>query len=168
MTALDILVLILLGGGALLGFVRGFVQEVFSLGAWIAAILAVKMGHAPMSAFLSNHMESESGIVAAAFALLFLPTYFVVRLLAQKIGGRTRRSLIGPVDRLLGGLFGLLKGLVTATVLFLIANFATDFIYGVEAPRPDWMREARTHTLLNASARATVDFVETQREEGLL
>ncbi|WP_265561887.1 CvpA family protein [Sphingomicrobium arenosum] len=168
MTALDIFILILLGGGALLGLVRGFVQEVFSLGAWVAAVLAVKMGHAPMSAFLANHMESESGIMAAAFALLFIPTYFVVRLVAQKLGGRTRRSLIGPVDRLLGGLFGTLKGLVSATVLFLIANFATDFIYGAEAARPEWMREARTYTLLNASARATVDFVEARREEGLL
>ncbi|MCJ7420634.1 CvpA family protein [Sphingomicrobium astaxanthinifaciens] len=168
MTALDILILILLGGGALLGFVRGFVQEVFSLGAWVAAVLAVKFGHAPASALLAPHMDSESGIMVAAFVLLFLPAYLVVRLLAQKLGGRTRRSLIGPVDRLLGGLFGMLKGLVTATVLFLIASFATDIFYGADAPRPEWMREARTYPLLNASARATVDLVETQREEGLL
>ena len=41
MTALDIFVIILLGGGALLGFVRGFVHEVLTLFAWVAAILAV-------------------------------------------------------------------------------------------------------------------------------
>lgn len=168
MTALDILILILLGGGALLGFVRGFVQEVFSLLAWVAAILAVKVGFDPVAALLANAIENDSARLVAAFALCFLPVLLIVRLLALKLGGKARRSLIGPVDRLLGGLFGMLKGLLIATVLYLIANFATDIIYGPEAPRPDWMREARTYPLLNASARATVDMIETQREEGRL
>ena len=45
MTALDIFVILLLGGGALIGFVRGFVHEVLSLFAWIAAIAALKLFH---------------------------------------------------------------------------------------------------------------------------
>ncbi len=39
MTALDIFVILLLGGGAVIGFVRGFVHEVLSLLAWVVAIV---------------------------------------------------------------------------------------------------------------------------------
>ena len=164
MTALDVLILLLLAGGAVLGFVRGFVQEVFSLLAWVAGIVAVKMGHGRVTDLLLTQMDRKTGAIALALVLLFLPVYLTVRWLAVRLGRRTRRSIINPVDRLLGGLFGLLKGLLGATILFLGANLAVDAVYGEEAERPPWMREARTYPLLDASARATVDLVEARRE----
>ncbi|WP_343346128.1 CvpA family protein [Sphingomicrobium sp. XHP0239] len=164
MTALDVLIILILAGGALLGFVRGFVQEVFSLLAWVAGIVAVKMGHGRVTELLLTQMERETAAIALALVLLFVPVYLAVRWLALRLGRRTRRSIINPVDRLLGGLFGLLKGLLGATILFLIANLAVDSVYGEEAERPPWMAEARTYALLNASARATVDLVEARRE----
>ena len=71
--------------------------------------------------------------------------------------------MLGPVDRLLGGGFGLLKGLMGATLFFLLANLATDMVYGGDADRPEWMTESRTYPLLNATGRAVVDWVETRR-----
>ena len=44
MTALDIFVILLLGGAALVGFVRGLVHEVLALAAWIVGIAALKAG----------------------------------------------------------------------------------------------------------------------------
>ena len=49
MTALDIFVLLLIGGGALVGFMRGFVHEMLSLAAWIAGIVALKLFHTPVA-----------------------------------------------------------------------------------------------------------------------
>ena len=74
-----------------------------------------------------------------AFALLFIPSFLLVKLLARSIGGKTRKSVLGPVDRVLGGGFGMIKGLLGATLFFLLANLATDMIYGPEAERPEWM-----------------------------
>ena len=48
MTALDIFVILLLGGAALIGFIRGFVHEVLALFAWIVAIIALKFLHNPL------------------------------------------------------------------------------------------------------------------------
>src|SRR3989344_1631162 len=45
LTALDIVVLVLVGGGAVLGFTRGLVQEVTTLLAWVLAIVAVRLFH---------------------------------------------------------------------------------------------------------------------------
>lgn len=164
MTALDIFVIILLGGGALLGFVRGFVHEVLALFAWVAAILAVKFGLPSMIDFLGPRFESETWALIVGFALLFVPTYVLVKILAKKIGGRTRKSIIGPIDRFLGGGFGMLKGLVAATVVFLVANLFVDLFYGPEGDRPEWMTESQTYPLLNASTEATVEIVRDLNE----
>jgi membrane protein required for colicin V production len=57
----------------------------------------------------------------------------------------------------------MLKGLIGATLFFLLANLATDLVYGPEAERPPWMTSSRTFPLLNASGRAIVDWVEMYR-----
>ena len=163
MSALDIFVILLLLGGAAVGFVRGFVYEVLSLLAWVAAIAMIKLFHTQLSGGLDGVVGTAAAASVLAFALLFLPTFILVKLIARSIGGKTRRSLLGPVDRVLGGGFGFVKGLLAATLFFLFANLATDLIYGAEAERPEWMTSSRTYPLLNASGRAIVDWVETRR-----
>ena len=71
--------------------------------------------------------------------------------------------MLGPFDRVLGGGFGLLKGLLGATLFFLLANLATDMVYGPQADRPAWMTKSRTYPLLNASGRGIVDWVQARR-----
>jgi len=164
MTALDIFVILLLGGGALVGFVRGFAHEVLSLLAWIVAIVALKMFHEPITEGLLGPIGSQAGAAAVAFGLIFLPTYVAFKLFARAVGGKARRSVLGPVDRILGGGFGMLKGLIGATLFFLLAHFAVDIVHGPDAERPDWMVSSRTYPLLNASSEAIVGWVEERRK----
>lgn len=163
MSALDIFVIVVLLGGAAVGFVRGFVYELLSLLAWAASIAAIKLFHTQLSNGLSTTVGTAEGSAVLAFALLFIPTFIIVKLVARSLGVRTRRSLLGPVDRVLGGGFGLVKGLLAATLFFLFANLATDMVYGPAAERPAWMTNSRTYPLLNASGRAIVDWVEARR-----
>jgi membrane protein required for colicin V production len=164
-TALDVFVFLLLIGGAAVGFVRGFVHEVISLFAWIVAIAMLKLFHTQLwTGLISSFHMSSAAAAVLAFAILFVPSFLGVKLLARSIGGRTRRhSMLGPVDRVLGGGFGALKGLLGATLFFLLANLATDMVYGPQAERPEWMTRSRTFPLLNASGRSIVDWVETRR-----
>ncbi len=167
MTPLDIFVLLLLGGGALVGFARGFAQEVLALMAWIAGIAAVKLFHDPLQAKLLAVAGSDASASMLAFALLFLPTFIALRLFGRAVGNRARRSVLGPVDRFLGGGFGMVKGLIGAILVFLVANYATDIVYGPDAARPAWMTRSRTFPLLNASSRAVVGWVEVHRPRPL-
>ena len=166
MTALDIFVILLLGGAALIGFVRGLTHEVLSLLAWVAGIAALKLFHSPLQERLIGVVDTSAAASVLAFALLFLPAYIAVKLFARAVGGKARRSVLGPVDRLLGGGFGMLKGLIGATLFFLLANLATDMVYGANADRPEWMTKSRTYPLLNATGRAVVDWVEARRKGG--
>lgn len=163
LTALDIIVLLLVGGGLVFGFLRGFVQEVLALGAWVAAIVALKLFHDPVRQWLEGPVGTPSGAAVLAFALLFGVVFIAGKLIARRIGGATRKSVVGPIDRVLGGGFGVLKGLIGATLLYLAAALVYDTIYGRAAERPDWMVESRTYPLLDASGRAIVDLVEKRR-----
>jgi len=165
MTALDVFVFLLLIGGGAVGFVRGFVHEVISILAWIVGIAMLKLFHTQLWTGLENtfHMSPAAGAVLA-FAILFIPSFVLVKLVARSLGGRTRRSpVLGPFDRVLGGGFGLLKGLLGATLFFLLANLATDMVYGPQADRPGWVTRSRTYPLLNASGRGIVDWVQARR-----
>lgn len=163
LTALDIIVLLLVGGGLVFGFLRGFTFEILSLIAWVGAIVALKFFHDPVRDWLMGPVGTYAGAAVLAFALVFGITFIVGKIVARKIGGATRKSVVGPVDRILGAGFGALKGLIGATLLYLGANLFYDTVYGRYAQRPAWMEESRTYPLLNASGRAIVDFVEERR-----
>lgn len=163
-TALDMIVLLLVGGGAVLGIMRGFVSVVIGLFAWVAAIAALKLFYTPAAAMLTGVVGTEAGAAVLAFALVFGIVFFAGKLIAASLGQRVRNSVLGPLDRGLGLGFGALKGLIIATLGFLLVNIGYDTIFGGDSERPAWMTESHSYTLLDASSRAIVDFVETRRK----
>jgi membrane protein required for colicin V production len=166
LTGLDMITLLLVGGGLVLGFMRGFVTEILSLLSWVAAILALKFLHEPVAGALEGPIGTSAGAAVAAFALIFGVVFIVGKLLARSLGTATKKTaVIGPIDRVLGGGFGALKGLIGATLLYLAANLVYDTIYGQAAERPEWIADSRTYPLLHASGRAVVDFIEAGRTQ---
>ncbi|WP_414903042.1 CvpA family protein [Sphingomonas flavalba] len=163
MTALDIIVILLVGGGAVLGGLRGFVTEALSLFAWVLAILAVKFFHTPVTERMLDWVGTSAGAATLAFAVLFGVTFLVGKYLARAIGARTRQSVLGAFDRLLGVGFGALKGLIFATLIFLVAVMVLDTINGGATRRPEWVRSSHSYPLLNASGKAMVDYMNQRR-----
>lgn len=165
LTALDILVLLTVGLGAVLGFSRGFVSETVSLAAWVLAIIVVKALHTPVSAMLVGPVGTSSGAAVLGFALVFGLTFLAVKMAGKALGDTTKGSLLGPFDRVLGLAFGALKGLIAATLVFLFVSLVFDTLHGGTAPRPAWMTESRTYPLLRASSAWLVDFIEKRRAQ---
>jgi membrane protein required for colicin V production len=122
MTALDVFVFLLLFGGGAVGFVRGFVHEVISLLAWVVAIAMLKLFHAQLWTGLENSFGSSPAAAAVlAFAILFIPSFLIVKLLARSLGGKTRRSPVWGHSTVCSAASGALKGL-PATLFFPLAN----------------------------------------------
>jgi membrane protein required for colicin V production len=163
MTALDIIVLFLIGSGAVFGFLRGFVQEALSLIAWLLIIAAVRVFHAPASAALSEPIGTDAGAAVLAFLAIVIVTYALGKWISKSIGKKSRKSVLGPIDRVLGFGFGMIKGLILATLVFLLLAMGYETLFGLEEPRPDWMVKSRTYPLLNASGNAMSEFVREQR-----
>ena len=161
-TAFDIVVLLLIGLGGLAGLARGFVTEVLSLLAWVAAIFAVRFFYPAGKVFAAQLTGTEAGGAVLAFVLIFLAAYIGFKAIAGMLGSRTRNSVVGPLDRVLGLGFGAFKGLLAASVIFLLGTMVFDVLDPGE-PRPEWLRAARTAPLVEVTSKAMVDFVEERR-----
>jgi membrane protein required for colicin V production len=163
MTALDIIVLFLLGSGAVFGFMRGFVQEALSLIAWLLIIAAVRIFHGPATAALSEAVGTESGAAVLAFLAIVIVIFALGKWISSSIGQKTRKSVLGPIDRVLGFGFGMLKGLIFATLIFLLLVMGYETLFGAKEARPEWMTKSRTYPLLNASGDAMSEFVRERQ-----
>ncbi len=159
MTGFDLIVLLVVAVAAAGGFMRGFVQEVLSLLAWAVTILAIHNLHTPLYEWLLPKVGTASGAATLAFALLLLIPYAGMKLIAGRLGQKSRTSLLGPIDRVLGFGFGAIKGAIVVTCGFAILVLGYDATWGI-AGRPGWITQARTYPLVNAAADELVQLIE--------
>lgn len=162
LTALDVVVLLLIVLGGMAGFARGFVTEVLSLLAWVAAFFAVRLLYPAGRRLALSFTHTDSGAAILAFAVIFLVTFIAFRMVAAELGDRTRSSVVGPVDRVLGLGFGAFKGLLFAAVIYLVLGLGFDTVES-GGPRPEWLTASRTAPLLAVTSKSMVDFVEKRR-----
>ena len=163
MTGFDIIVLLVVGVAAVGGFMRGFVQEVLSLAAWILAIFAIRYLHTDLTEVLATYIGTPTTAALLAFALLLLIPYAAMRLIAGRLGKATRNSVIGPFDRVLGFGFGAVKGVIMAVIAFSLLALGYDTVWGAKG-RPEWIVTARSYQLINAGSEAMVQLIEARRE----
>ena len=166
MTGFDIAVLILVGLGAITGFMRGFVQEVFALAAWVLALVAIHNLHTPLSAALMHYVGTESGASVLAFAILLLVPYAIVKLLSDRLGTASRNSVLGPIDRVIGFGFGAIKGIVITVMAFSVLVLGYDTIWGAGG-RPQWITQSRAYPLVNSASEALVKMIGERRREAV-
>jgi membrane protein required for colicin V production len=166
MTGFDIAVLLLVGVGAIMGFLRGFVHEMLALLAWVFALFAIRFLHTPLSHALTHMVGTSSGAAVLAFALLLLVPYATVKLVAGWLGARTRNSLLGPIDRVLGFGFGAVKGLIIVVLAFSVLVLGYDTVWG-PGGRPEWITQARSYRFVNASSEALVTMIARRRQEAI-
>ncbi len=162
MTGFDIIVLLLVGVAAIGGLLRGFVQEILSLAAWVLALFAIRYMHTPLASWFVPKLQSTSGAAVLAFALLLLIPYAGMKLIASRAGEASRSSVLGPLDRLLGLGFGALKGTIIAVLAFSILVLGYDTVWGVSG-RPDWITASRTYPFVNAAADELVQMIAEHR-----
>ncbi len=112
LSAVDWILLAILGLSFLLGIWRGIVQEVLSLVGWVAAFYVSQM-YAPMAAaWLPMEGSSQMLRYAAGFVVVFVAVLVGTVLVSALIKKLISAVGLGPLDRLLGGLFGLMRGVV--------------------------------------------------------
>ncbi len=166
-TGFDWVVLALVGLLALGGLAQGFAAGVLGLLAWVAAVFAVRLFHEGLTVFLAPVVGGEAWGAIIAFLLLFFGTVLAGRALARAAGRAARKNgVIGPFDRVLGLGFGALKGVLLATALFVVAQFATGLFDDRRSP-PDWLAGARSAPALNALAEAMVTWLDDGFAVGL-
>jgi len=135
-TEFDYVALGIVALSGLLGLLRGFLKEFFSLIAYVAAFIgAVWWGpqvYPWFQAFIDNSLLS----MGIGYGLTFIGVLLVVGLLNLTLGTLIEKTGLGPADRGLGILFGLARGVLIVLVLVVIAGY-TPF------PQEQWWVNAR-------------------------
>ena len=143
MTQFDFIVLGLLLISAAVGFARGAVREVFALLALVAAAGLSIFGLPVFGPLVRDVVKPEWLGTAASLVLVFVVAFVALRLIGAAIARRVQNTqMLGFLDRSLGLLIGLGRGLIVLGALFLMFNAATP-----QDLRPKWITEAQTWPL---------------------
>ncbi len=147
MTYIDWGAIVLVGLSALTGLWRGAVKELLALLSWVGAFLAARAYSGALGGFLPGGWGSGPAARPIAFLLILVGALILFRLLTSAVVALLRLAGLGLPDRILGVLFGLLRGvlvLVALTILCQLTPLRKD---------PQW-RDAALRAPLEAAAQA--------------
>src|SRR3981081_1990717 len=146
-TILDLVLLAVMLISGLLAMVRGFMREILSIAAWAAAALATLYAYPKLLPGAKSYIgNSETIATVAVVAGVFIGTLIVVSIVTVRISDMILDSRIGALDRTLGFLFGLARGLLIVVVAFLFFSWLVP-----DKQRPDWVNGAKSRVVLEST-----------------
>ncbi len=119
----DWLLLAVLVASVLIGLVRGLVFELLSLAGWVVAWFAAQWATPIVARWLPASPAGSTLDLAAAFGLAFVAVLIAWSLLAKLIRLLLHATPLSLPDRLLGALFGVLRGGVLLLALATVVAF---------------------------------------------
>jgi len=122
MTIFDYAVLTIIGLSVIFSVMRGMVREVLAIAGWVAAFYVARTYTGELLPMMPVDIPTESLRIVAAFLVLFLATLLLTTLLAIAISAVFKKAGLGWLNRLLGALFGVLRGMLIVCVIVFLAG----------------------------------------------
>ncbi|NCF62747.1 MAG: CvpA family protein [Gammaproteobacteria bacterium] len=133
----DYAILAVIAISVLVGALRGFIKEVFSLLVWAAAFLVAYHFAGDVAAWMEDAVTLPSARTAMGFTGLFVTVLLLGGLLNYLLGRLVETTGLSGTDRLLGGVFGAARGLVLVVAVLLVAGFTP-------IPADPWWKDSQT------------------------
>jgi len=145
-TLLDVILLLVMLISGLLAMIRGFMREVLSIAAWIIAALVTLYGYPKVLPMAKQYFANDLVANGVTIGGIFLLTLLIVSIITVRISDLVLDSRIGALDRTLGFLFGLGRGLIIVVVAFLF--FA--WLVPTKA-QPGWVQNTKSRVVLQGT-----------------
>jgi membrane protein required for colicin V production len=162
-TLLDILLLVVMLISGLLAMIRGFMREILSIGAWIVAALVTLYGYARALPIAQGYFNSNMVAAAVTIGSIFLLTLLIVSVITVRISDMILDSRVGALDRTLGFLFGLGRGLIIVVVAFLFFAWLVP-----DRSQPEWVRGAKSKVVLQSTGQWLISMLPDDPEKTIL
>lgn len=125
MNILDIGILIIIALTTFRGLFRGLIEEAAGLLGIIASFYLASYYYKDLALWMSRFLSNHQVILEIfCFILVFALGFFLFHFLAMMARGAIRLVFLGWLDRILGGIFGLIKG---AVIIFFLITILTVF-----------------------------------------
>jgi membrane protein required for colicin V production len=145
-TLLDVILLGVMLISGLLAMIRGFMREVLSIAGWIAAAVATLWAFGKLKPYAQQYFSNDTVASAVTAVGVFLATLIIVSVFTVRISDKVLDSRIGALDRTLGFLFGLARGLIIVVVAFLFFAWLVP-----DRSQPEWIRSAKSRVVLQGT-----------------
>lgn len=125
MNWIDIIILCVIGLSALVSLLRGFVKEALSLISWICACFVASQFYYHIADYLTYF---DNGYIRNIIAVivLFITTMIVCSVVRYIICEIIHHAGLSTIDRILGTVFGVLRGILIVTaILFCCDTFTS-------------------------------------------
>jgi membrane protein required for colicin V production len=122
MGMVDMIIVGIIAISALIGIFRGLIKEALSLASWFAAIIAGTLFSGQLADLMDNMINNDSLRRIAAFAILFIVVIFTGTIVSNLISKLTEAAGLKGADRILGGMFGVLRGMIIVLVIVFIGT----------------------------------------------
>jgi membrane protein required for colicin V production len=163
-TLLDIILLGVMLISGLLAMIRGFMREVLSIASWAVAAVATLYAYSRLLPYAKGYFNNND-IIATVVVVggVFLATLLIVSIVTVRISDAVLDSRVGALDRTLGFLFGLGRGLLIVVVAFLF------FVWLVpDRGQPDWVKSAKSRVVLQGTGQWLMSMLPDDPESTIL
>jgi membrane protein required for colicin V production len=162
-TLLDILLLVVMLISGLLAMIRGFMREILSIAAWGIAAVVTLYSYTRVLPVAKQYVSSDMVATAISVGGIFLLTLLIVSIITIRISDMILDSRVGALDRTLGFLFGLGRGLIIVVVAFLFFNWLVP-----DRSQPAWVSGAKSKVVLQSTGQWLMSMLPDDPESTIL
>lgn len=151
---LDLLVVLTIVVSTVYAVYRGFVNETLAILAWAAAALATLYFGPPVAGLLHGTVSPSWLGDLIGYAGVFLIVVIPLSFLSFRLSQNVKKSQVGPLDRSLGAVFGVLRGLAVLGMLYIVFSAIVPV-----SMQPNWVTSAYSLSLVQSSAEVIASLV---------
>lgn len=150
----DIAIAVVLVASGALAYFRGLVKEVLTVAGWVGAALATWYGFPLLRPVFGSFIESNKVVDIVSASVIFIITLVALTILSHILSARIKGSTLGHLNRALGFVFGVLRGVVLVALIFIGATVFWD-----EDDFPDQIADAKSLPLVKLTSEILAAFL---------
>ena len=143
----DIILLIGIIISFIIGYSRGFMKETLSIINWLLAAWISFGFYQNVKIYIINYVSSPILVDAISFGILFLLSIISLTIISNFISKNIKNSLLAPLDRVLGMMFGLIR----AGILIIIIIIAGNQTVWINNTIPSWIYKSSSYPIISSA-----------------